>query len=110
MSVTPFVSLTVEEFEQYLQQHPEAQLVDVRTAMEYAEGHLSGSINIDVLSPTFLAEAIEQLDTQLPVAVYCRSGARSKQAALLLVREGHLVTELDEGFLGWANHGKHVEG
>lgn len=53
MSVTPFVSLTVEEFEQYLQQHPEAQLVDVRTSMEYAEGHLSGSINIDVLSPTF---------------------------------------------------------
>ena len=105
----PFPSLSVSEFETYLQSTPQEQLVDVRTHSEYAEGHLSESLNIDVMPPGFSAKAQELLDVNRPVAVYCRSGARSKQAAMFLARLKFQVTDLDSGFLGWAASGRPVE-
>ena len=65
----PFPSLSVSEFETYLQSTPQVQLVDVRTPSEYAEGHLSESLNIDVMSPGFSAKAQELVDVNRPVAV-----------------------------------------
>ena len=53
--------------------------IDVRTAGEYAEGHLPDALNIDVESPDF-AEQIDALDRDTPYALYCRSGNRSAQA------------------------------
>lgn len=108
-SMLPFPSLSVSEFEAYLKSHPEVQLLDVRTHVEYAEGHIPGSTNMDVMAPDFLPRAQTQLDANLPVAVYCRSGARSKQAAMFLARLKFQVTDLDSGFLGWAASGRPVE-
>ncbi len=105
----PFPSLSVSEFGAYLKSHPEVQLLDVRTPAEYAEGHIPGSTNMDVMAPDFLPRAQTQLDANLPVAVYCRSGARSKQAAMFLARLKFQVTDLDSGFLGWAASGRPVE-
>ena len=107
-SMLPFPSLSVSEFETYLQSTPQVQLVDVRTSVEYAEGHLSESLNIDVMSPGFSAKAQELLEVNRPVAVYCRSGARSKQAAMLLTRQNFQVVELDAGYLGWVASGRKV--
>ena len=45
--------------------------------------------------------AIASLDKKRTVAVYCRSGRRSKNAAGQLVKEGFKVVELEGGFLGW---------
>ena len=105
----PFPSLSVSEFEAFLQSTPDVQLIDVRTPLEYAEGHLPGSTNMDVMAPDFLPRAQTQLDANRPVAVYCRSGARSKQAAMFLARLKFQVTDLDSGFLGWAASGREVE-
>lgn len=107
-SMLPFPSLSVSEFETYLQSTPQVQLVDVRTPSEYAEGHLSESLNIDVMSPGFSAKAQELLNVNRPVAVYCRSGARSKQAAMLLTRQNFQVVDLDAGYLGWVGSGRSV--
>ncbi len=76
------------------------QLVDVRTAEEYAEGHIVGAINIDVQSPDF-AENISVLDKSRKVAVYCRSGRRSKMAAEQLTAAGYKVIDLDGGIQSW---------
>ncbi len=46
------------------------------------------------------------LDTQRPVAVYCRSGRRSARAASLLSSQGLAVTNLDGGVLAWQDAGK----
>ncbi|GLI28736.1 hypothetical protein ARHIZOSPH14_29780 [Agromyces rhizosphaerae] len=54
-------------------------VVDVRTAGEYASGHLDGAVNIDVQSASFDA-AIAELDPEGSYVVYCRSGNRSAAA------------------------------
>jgi rhodanese-related sulfurtransferase len=41
------------------------------------------------------------LDKARPVAVYCRSGARSKTAARKLSEAGFQVIDLDKGFANW---------
>ena len=85
------------------------QRLDVRTPGEYAEGHIAGSLNIDVLDSAFAARADSLLDVSRPVALYCRSGKRSKKAAALLTGKGFKVYELGTGFNGWKEAGMAVE-
>jgi predicted sulfurtransferase len=44
----------------------------------------------------------------LPVAVYCKSGRRSRNAANILVKQGYKVYNLDLGITGWIADGKPV--
>ena len=84
------------------------QLVDVRTPMEYAEGHLPGALLIDVKDSTFLEKAENLLSQESPVAVYCRSGHRSARAARQLVKAGFEVVNLKGGILAWRAEGREV--
>ncbi|MFC7671251.1 rhodanese-like domain-containing protein [Hymenobacter humi] len=59
---------------------PGAVLLDVRRPDEFAAGHLPGAVNIEVTAPDF-AQRIAKLDNTRPTYVYCRSGARSANAA-----------------------------
>lgn len=93
-------SVTVEEFAAEIAREG-VQLVDVRTAEEYAQGNISGSINIDVNSGHFGALADSLLDKEHNVAIYCRSGRRSKKAAEMLSMMGFNVVELDKGYKRW---------
>lgn len=79
---------------------PQVQLVDVRTAEEYQQGHIPAAVNIDVNSPDFDSR-IAELDKGRSVALYCRSGRRSKIAAARVVELGFKVVELDGGVLSW---------
>ena len=113
MACTPkqqdkFKNLSADEFEDYLQKDS-IQLVDVRTVAEYTEGHIPGSLNINVLDEQFAAIADSTLQKDKPIALYCRSGKRSKKAAAILSRKGYKVYELDKGFIGWKEAGKETE-
>lgn len=77
------------------------QLVDVRTAAEFAAGHIPEAKNIDVRGDNFDREAKATLSKERPVAIYCRSGARSKTAARRLAAMGYRVYELNTGFMNW---------
>lgn len=77
-----------------------AQLIDVRTADEYTQRHLPKAVNMDVQSPDF-DKKISTLDKSKPVAVYCRSGARSLNAAQQLAKKGYKVINLSKGISGW---------
>jgi len=55
-------------------------IIDVRTAGEFNEGHITNAINIDVQSSSFDSD-IAALDTNVTYALYCRSGNRSGIAA-----------------------------
>lgn len=81
-------------------------LVDVRTAEEYAEGHLPGAINIDVKQDTYTEQAAGLGDT---IAVYCLRGSRSMKAATLLAKEGREVYNLAGGITAWKEAGMPVE-
>ena len=83
--------------------NPGVQLVDVRTPDEYAAGNIPGSVNIDVLTGKFGETASALLDRAYTVAVYCRSGNRSKNAAQVLSMMGYNVVELDGGYNEWVN-------
>ena len=89
---------SVKAFAEYIQQ-PDVQLVDVRTAEEYAEGHIEGAHLIDVEKADFVAKARSVLDPSKPVAVYCKSGRRSARAAELLADLRQLLFDDFKQFL-----------
>lgn len=103
-----FKTLPVEEFASFIQDK-EVQRLDVRTLIEYSEGHIPRSININVLDNSFAAMADSTLQKDKPVALYCRSGKRSKKAAAILSQKGYTVYELDKGLNGWLEAGKETE-
>ena len=64
-----------------------AVLLDVRSPQEYREGHIPGSQNVPLQQLDKVEEVTENKDTVL--YVYCRSGARSRQAVSLLQHMGY---------------------
>ncbi len=103
-----FKSLNVEDFESYIQ-NDAVQRLDVRTPAEYSEGHIPKAININVLDNSFASMVGVLLTQERPVAVYCRSGKRSRRAAKILLSKGFQVIELAKGFNSWKSAGKSVE-
>ena len=73
---------------------PATRVIDVRTAAEFAEGHVQGATNIDVEATGF-ADAIASLDESAAYSVYCRSGRRSAIAKDLMEQAGFTdITDL----------------
>ncbi len=103
-----FESLSVGDFADVISD-PDVQRLDVRTVAEYSEGHIPGSVNVNVLDESFAAVADSVLQPSRPVALYCRSGKRSKKAARILSEKGFKVYELSTGFNGWIEAGQTVE-
>jgi phage shock protein E len=87
---------------------PGTTVIDVRTAAEFAEGHLPGAVNIDIASPDFNAQ-VAALDPSAPYAVYCRSGNRSAKALAELAAVGLSgAYHLGGGIGAWQNAGGEV--
>ncbi|WP_289754060.1 rhodanese-like domain-containing protein [Bacteroides acidifaciens] len=103
-----FQSMDVEDFDTLIQ-NEDIQRLDVRTLAEYSEGHIAKTININVMDDSFAAMADSLLQKDKPVAVYCRSGKRSKKAAAILSAKGYKVFDLDKGFNSWQEAGKETE-
>ncbi|MDX1661663.1 MAG: rhodanese-like domain-containing protein, partial [Gemmatimonadota bacterium] len=64
---------------------PEAQILDVRSDAEWEAGHVPHARH--VYAP-YVGEAIDELDPDRPVVVYCGSGYRSSLAASVLEANG----------------------
>lgn len=75
-------------------------LVDVRTAEEYAAGHIPNAKNVDVLKSDF-KDRVETLSKNKEIAVYYRSGKRSLMAANTLAKMGYKVINLRGGWKEW---------
>ncbi|MGI6242910.1 MAG: rhodanese-like domain-containing protein [Prevotella sp.] len=98
-------SVDVDQFETSIMSD-NVQLVDVRTAEEYAEGHIAYAANIDIQKANFKDKAQTMLDKESPAYVYCRSGHRSMMAAKELAKMGFKVVNLSGGVMEWTNKGK----
>ena len=82
-------------------------LVDVRTPEEYAAGHLPGAANCDWHASNFM-EKMSAYPKGTPLAVYCRSGRRSAEAAAKLSKAGYTVTNMLGGILAWTEENRPV--
>jgi phage shock protein E len=86
-----------------------ATLIDVRTPEEYASGHITGSMNIDIKNPAF-EDNVAMLDKTKQYAVYCASGVRSGKAADLMRKAGFTsVYTLIGGIKTWKEKGLPLE-
>ncbi len=83
-----YKALEVNDFLTLLKKTPNAQLVDVRTPEEYAEGHIDGSINIDFKNRNFPEMITQKLDPKKPTFIYCRSGNRSRKSSYIFKDKG----------------------
>lgn len=75
-----------------------AFIVDVREANEFAQGAVKGAVNIPLSE---LRERMEEIPTDIPVYVHCRSSQRSYNAVMALNNSGYTnVTNISGSFLG----------
>ena len=100
-SSTDIESVSPTAFSKIIDTDPSIVRLDVRTPAEYAEGHIAGSLNVDATSPDFVQRVQQQVPKGKTIALYCRSGRRSKMAAAQLLKQGYKIIELESGILGW---------
>ncbi|MGH4140245.1 CoA-disulfide reductase [Clostridium sp.] len=85
--------ITTDEFLAYDKSN--TVLVDVRTDIEFENGHLEGAINIPVDD---LRERINELDKSKEIFNYCQVGIRGYIAARILSQNGFKVKNLTGGY------------
>lgn len=113
------VELTPKQAFDLIEDEPKAILVDVRSHMEFLFiGHPVGAVHIPwidepdwKLNPNFLRE-IRQLVlgglshdstgmNDVPILLICRSGKRSREAGMMLIKEGFSrIYNIKDGFEG----------
>lgn len=85
---TGYRQVTTEEAVNIMQTEENYVILDVRTAQEFASGHIPGAVLLP--NETIGTEDIPLLpDKDQLILIYCRSGNRSKQAAEKLAQLGY---------------------
>ena len=80
-------------------------VLDLRTADEIAQGKIEGALVIDFYSPDFL-DQVSQISKDQEIYLYCAVGARSEEAARMLIQQGYTkVYHLQGGIQGWSQEG-----
>ena len=101
-------NVDVNTFAELKSKLKDAIILDVRTPEEFAQGHLTNAVNINIYGN--FEEEVKKLDKDKPVLVYCRSGHRSGIAAKKMQKLGFKkVYNLSGGIIAWASAGKEVE-
>lgn len=92
--------ISQEEAARIMANEKDIIIVDVRRLDEYASGHIPGAINIP--NETIGSASIPQLpDKNRKILVYCRSGARSRQASSKLADMGYSNILEFGGIITW---------
>ncbi len=83
-------------------QDENAVIIDVRTDMEVAQGMIPDAVHIDIMNAVHFMEHVKRLDPDKYYYIYCRSGARSAQACMIMNSLGYPNTfNLIGGILDW---------
>lgn len=98
--------ISVDELQKRIEQG--IQLVDVRRAGEYANGHAPTAVNLPLAE---LQKRTGELDPSRPTAVICQSGYRSSAATSLLASRGFQnLCNVTGGTAAWIAAGYPTEG
>ncbi len=76
-------------------------LLDVRTPLEFANGHIPDAINIPVDD---LRNRLAELPKNRPIVVYCQVGQRGYLATRILMQAGFAATNLGGGYRTYLLH------
>ncbi|MGX8694984.1 MAG: rhodanese-like domain-containing protein [Prevotella sp.] len=93
----------VRDFAELIEKY-DVVVLDVRTADEFKEGHIEKALNIDVKQDDFIEKATATLPKDKIIAVYCRSGRRSANAANQLSSVGYQLVNLKGGIMAWKDN------
>ncbi len=99
-----FVDLSVQATRQFLKEHHEEEylLIDVRQPDEYTQGHIPGAL---LLPLSELAARMGELAGNRTLLFYCRSGARSRTAAIFAANQPggkeRVIYNMVGGMLAW---------
>ncbi len=96
--------LSPEEVARLVEAAPSLQIIDVRTALEFRNGHIAGAVHVPVheLEATLPALA---LDHHIPMVVVCKTAHRSIPAVRLLRETGLHARQLQGGMDRWRRLG-----
>jgi rhodanese-related sulfurtransferase len=104
---TSVITLSAQEF---ASKSITGTVLDVRTEGEVAQGKIEGAVEIDFYSADFL-DQVSQISKDQEVYLYCAVGARSEEAARMLLQQGYTkVYHLQGGIQGWVQQGLPVVG
>ncbi|WP_299206143.1 rhodanese-like domain-containing protein [Brumimicrobium sp.] len=94
--------LNQADWKAQIEANENAVILDVRRPDECEEGIIPNAITIDIMNPQPFLKEVEKLDKNVPYFIYCRSGARSGQACLIMEELGFEETyNLIGGILEW---------
>ena len=97
-----FVTLTAREF---ATKSPTGTVIDVRTSGEIAQGKIEGAVELDYYRGDFM-DQVSQISKDQEVYLYCAVGARSEEAARMLIQQGYTrVYHLQGGIQAWSQEG-----
>ena len=109
--------MAVIEAKSALDEDPDAVYLDVRTEMEFSEGHPEGAINIPVafsgsggmqVNSDFTEVVEEVLSRDQSIFCGCESGVRSQMAAEILEQAGYFSLVNVSGGYGGKTEGETV--
>ena len=94
-------NLTGAQAHAWLSEHPETQVLDVRSAREFSGGAVPGAVNISLGDDHFRAR-VGELQRHMPVLLYCAGGYRSRKAVEVLKELGFTnIQHIHRGYLSW---------
>ena len=89
-----------------LRANSKIQLIDVREPHEHAVGRIAGDVHIELDE---LSARAAEIDRDVPVVFYCRSGSRSAMATQAFAAAGYDAHNMAGGLLAWHGHGLPLE-
>lgn len=99
-SSSGYTHISQEKAMQIMREETGYLIVDVRRPDEFAEGHITGAINVP--NETIESEMPELLpDKEQVLLVYCRTGRRSREAAGKLAGIGYTAVYDIGGIRTW---------
>jgi len=106
---TEAVTLSAAAFKAAIQK-PGVQILDVRTAGEYAGGHIQNALQANWTDQKEFKDRTQYLDKKNTIYVYCQAGGRSAAAQAFLIEQGYKVVNLEGGMSNWKMNSLPVEG
>lgn len=94
--------LNSPDVKEVLKKNKAIVILDVRTAEEFAAGHLKSAQNIDIRQSDAYSK-LDKLNPKTTYLVYCRTNNRSGIAVGYMMQKGFKnVYQMMDGFPGWA--------
>ena len=96
-----YKNISISQLKEFMENDPDATIIDVRTPGEVSTGTIPGAKNINLFDPMFM-ENIKRLDRTKTYLFLCQSGNRSGSAAGCLAQLGfEKAYNIMGGIMAW---------